>query len=169
MKTFFAMGNTPTGVGKTCQIRTNRIADQKHPHGRGEDPDYGGGTMKRKETPPRAWGRPRPCRLLPAPSRNTPTGVGKTTHEAGRAGGNQKHPHGRGEDSTVSLRFWRDRETPPRAWGRQPIAEEYLREQGNTPTGVGKTQGDRSRTRLHRKHPHGRGEDNMIMNSQPLH
>ena len=30
-------------------------------------------------------------------------------------------------------------ETPPRAWGRQPLEREGFAKLGNTPTGVGKT------------------------------
>ena len=51
-------GNTPTGVGKTGYRLSTGASCGKHPHGRGED---GPGTRRppqRKETPPRAWGRP---------------------------------------------------------------------------------------------------------------
>ncbi len=50
-------------------------------------------------------------------------------------------------------------ETPPRAWGRRRDKAKELKDERNTPTGVGKT------TRVivplppREKHPHGRGED----------
>ena len=73
-------------------------------------------------------------------ARNTPTGVGKTptirqtTHLA------QKHPHGRGEDLSFALLFHPELETPPRAWGRHKAAITLKLYDGNTPTGVGKTE-----------------------------
>ncbi|SMG66897.1 hypothetical protein BMETH_764_0 [methanotrophic bacterial endosymbiont of Bathymodiolus sp.] len=53
-----ANGNTPTGVGKTSQTVLRQSQKQKHPHGRGEDSDTTVNSLKAKETPPRAWGRP---------------------------------------------------------------------------------------------------------------
>ncbi|SMG65033.1 hypothetical protein BMETH_296_1 [methanotrophic bacterial endosymbiont of Bathymodiolus sp.] len=49
---------------------------------------------------------------------NTPTGVGKTAITAMGAEFDKKHPHGRGEDSLISLLCLHGIETPPRAWGR---------------------------------------------------
>ena len=72
-------GNTPTGVGKTAGLPSWAVMSQKHPHGRGEDSMAVPSRSKRCETPPRAWGRPKLLsgdRLL---TRNTPTGVGKTS------------------------------------------------------------------------------------------
>ena len=94
------------------------------------------------ETPPRVWGRLGRSTQDPFFFRNTPTGVGKTTHP----------PH-------------RQRchvETPPRVWGRQMSWWKALLQPRNTPTGVGKT---KSRGRLpvpDRKHPHGCGEDDVL-------
>ena len=92
--------NTPTGVGKTNQCGVARAANEKHPHGRGEDywPDV---TLPPSmETPPRAWGRLRGLSAAGLAAGNTPTGVGKTD----------------GLDEMLSLGV----ETPPRAWGRLP-------------------------------------------------
>ncbi len=52
--------------------------NQKHPHGRGEDPVGMSGMNRISETPPRAWGRHLQKGIIRERSRNTPTGVGKT-------------------------------------------------------------------------------------------
>ncbi len=79
--------------------------------------------------------------VIVAGDRNTPTGVGKTTRQA------------------VSDLV--DKETPPRAWGR-PIRYSMLScAFRNTPTGVGKTVEEDVTQRIARKHPHGRGEDDL--------
>ncbi len=71
-------GNTPTGVGKTSDPITQQKADQKHPHGRGEDAPLSFGGSSDTETPPRAWGRLVSSGGPHVHFRNTPTGVGKT-------------------------------------------------------------------------------------------
>ena len=53
-----AVGNTPTGVGKTDLHATKSCAIRKHPHGRGEDSVASTKISTYSETPPRAWGRP---------------------------------------------------------------------------------------------------------------
>ncbi|SMG63238.1 conserved hypothetical protein [methanotrophic bacterial endosymbiont of Bathymodiolus sp.] len=71
---------------------------QKHPHGRGEDQKIYTIEQIKRETPPRAWGRPDIDENIIALTRNTPTGVGKTvTHDVFHCP-MSKHPHGRGED-----------------------------------------------------------------------
>ena len=52
--------------------------------------------------------------------------------------------------------------TPPRAWGRLSTLCHPGRGQGNTPTSVGKTQQGLQTQALNRKHPHERGEDNLL-------
>ena len=116
--THFQIGNTPTGVGKTCNAYRISFTSQKHPHGRGEDfsKKMLGKTLL--ETPPRAWGRPNidtPERLA---ARNTPTGVGKTAMASDTRRLIRKHPHGRGEDIAAHIGRRKLGETPPRAWGR---------------------------------------------------
>ncbi len=71
--------------------------------------------------------------------RNTPTGVGKTVLRARLCTASRKHPHGRGEDTTLIALSTKDLETPPRAWGRLHILTNRCAEIRNTPTGVGKT------------------------------
>ena len=72
-----------------------------------------------------------------------------------------KHPHGRGEDLRQATIQNQTLETPPRAWGR--LAQAYANKQlnRNTPTGVGKTSLPYMTEEHIRKHPHGRGEDQM--------
>ncbi len=49
--------NTPTGVGKTTEVRQQTPTQGKHPHGRGEDYNQAQYCNTHWETPPRAWGR----------------------------------------------------------------------------------------------------------------
>ena len=112
-------GNTPTGVGKTPQGSDSLPTFRKHPHGRGEDRPLKPPLNRKKETPPRAWGR-RTTRNFPLTlDRNTPTGVGKTLAGTGANNRVRKHPHGRGEDKRYIRLYNLPKETPPRAWGRQ--------------------------------------------------
>src|SRR5690554_2479648 len=119
------------------------------------------------ETPPRTWGRlisRLNARLI---SGNTPTDVGKTASPVVGGHWHQKHPHGRGEDQQQILSHLLLQETPPRTWGR-PYACHAERQRGrNTPTDVGKTAGHDLFGMLDWKHPHGRGEDLMLMYSSP--
>ena len=50
--------NTPTSVGKTSRGPPHSPPTWKHPHERGEDGGRFYFQFRRKETPPRAWGRP---------------------------------------------------------------------------------------------------------------
>ena len=131
--------NTPTGVGKTLSPDFQCRCIQKHPHGRGEDLKTAYFFITRIETPPRAWGRLLSQFLESGRTRNTPTGVGKTSITRELLNDIEKHPHGRGEDRTKSCYNGRSRETPPRAWGRRTTSRQYRSLSRNTPTGVGKT------------------------------
>ena len=92
-------GNTPTGVGKTGEQGDTYYGSRKHPHGRGEDPISLVVIVIGLETPPRAWGRRVLRDKAGADRGNTPTGVGKTGEGERGTGKQEKHPHGRGEDS----------------------------------------------------------------------
>ena len=72
------LGNTPTGVGKTCWLLLCLMTVWKHPHGRGEDASGVLLAWVKVETPPRAWGRLTDNNETIPDKRNTPTGVGKT-------------------------------------------------------------------------------------------
>ena len=52
-----------------------------------------------------------------------------------------------------------ERETPPRAWGREALSELVAKGLRNTPTGVGKTCAHQVDRFSPQKHPHGRGEE----------
>ena len=73
--------NTPTHVGKTMKKYLMNTATGKHPHARGEDPEYGIRAAAHIETPPRTWGRHGIFRSAINSLRNTPTHVGKTPAE----------------------------------------------------------------------------------------
>ena len=77
----------------------------------------------------------------------------------------RNHPHGRGEDITLTNKGDYVQGTPPRAWGRLlcfNVLGLYIR---NTPTGVGKTTRSGAPRGASRNHPHGRGEDFCIVRS----
>ncbi len=135
---------------------------QKHPHGRGEDGGRRAENTTCTETPPRAWGRLLTGRLRLRTSGNTPTGVGKTQTFRPAAPSRQKHPHGRGEDPHGLPFCSLCLETPPRAWGRLSRRQRRRVFSGNTPTGVGKTQPVVEHVYMQQKHPHGRGEDDIL-------
>ncbi len=151
--------NTPTGVGKTNNHKNLKNRKQKHPHGRGEDLRALGAAHKHTETPPRAWGRRIGKCTNDLVYGNTPTGVGKTTIPSLTRICERKHPHGRGEDDSITLAVKASKETPPRAWGRLYTRRNHCALGGNTPTGVGKTISDVATNGAIQKHPHGRGED----------
>ena len=133
------VGNTPTCVGKTKK----KVSEK----------------LRFPETPPRAWGRRTSVDRHNGGKGNTPTCVGKTALACLLCTGRKKHPHVRGEDRIHREKRERQRETPPRAWGRQSLARLDAIRTRNTPTCVGKT-GQKLRTSISTwKHPHVRGED----------
>ena len=78
----------------------------------------------------------------------------------------RKHPHGRGEDNWLRRTYLGTAETPPRAWGRPANFRDIRWLRGNTPTGVGKTNGIPYVSSPFEKHPHGRGEDRNSSSEQ---
>ena len=153
------IGNTPTGVGKTMPPGVRSTPTEKHPHRRGEDGSLARGYSSVTETPPQAWGRQLTIGTGRYTYGNTPTGVGKTRHAAGRRGCSEKHPHRRGEDPVQGGLRTTLTETPPQAWGRPAIFDALSDIVGNTPTGVGKTRLSVVMVSESGKHPHRRGED----------
>ena len=79
-----------------------------------------------------------------------------------KCGDPRKHPPWRGKDHSQSCKTAVTVETPPRAWGRPLSIAFVVSRHGNTPTGVGKTSSRSMPTFPSRKHPHGRGEDDVI-------
>ena len=131
----------------------------KHPHVRGEDRLSDDETPPTAETPPRAWGRRALLKKANDIFGNTPTCVGKTIQRKNVKNERRKHPHVRGEDTSITVRAIIVVETPPRAWGRPRKALEWTGGARNTPTCVGKTQHESGSFYPRRKHPHVRGED----------
>ncbi len=131
--------NTPTHVGKTVSRHCSSAAAKKHPHARGEDSLMCFFPTRKKETPPRTWGRRKSEVKARLHRRNTPTHVGKTQKGVPCRGVPEKHPHARGEDGLSPQLLPGPVETPPRTWGRL-IRQRALRPVArNTPTHVGKT------------------------------
>ena len=131
----------------------------------GEDSSVQAWTQKALETPPRVWGRlPKPPCAADRPG-NTPTCVGKTLSFQQLESRYWKHPHVCGEDLISWCWCLRERETPPRVWGRPRHIGGYWQSLGNTPTCVGKTSCHLSQTLNHRKHPHVCGEDSTVLTS----
>ena len=135
---------------------------EKHPHVRGEDCPEQAVTNFFIETPPRAWGRPQAAIVNGISARNTPTCVGKTKKEKDSAYSVQKHPHVRGEDFSTASVWDTPSETPPRAWGRLRDTPDLACRLRNTPTCVGKTRQAKRVDRQLEKHPHVRGEDQIL-------
>ncbi|VAO19757.1 Domain of uncharacterised function (DUF2825) [Klebsiella quasipneumoniae] len=131
--------NTPTHVGKTNALVWCVLIVWKHPHARGEDTSLTAPDLRSPETPPRTWGRRHPVGYRVVKYGNTPTHVGKTVNPGNPTLHVEKHPHARGEDTTVIRHTRNSRETPPRTWGRLHPVQHPRTAGGNTPTHVGKT------------------------------
>ena len=95
--------------------------------------------------------------------------MGKTFSEARKHASIKKHPHGRGEDARSHRQNIHHPETPPRTWGRLIAPQSNASTARNTPTDVGKTPPPDAPLPLHRKHPHGRGEDKLKPFDTPYH
>ena len=80
----------------------------------------------------------------------------------------EKHPHVRGEDCRHILGDDYDEETPPRAWGRLAGFRVWMGCVRNTPTCVGKTKQTAELKKISEKHPHVRGDDDMLANTKTL-
>ena len=154
-------GNTPTRVGKTVKVIGKNGFPRKHPHACGEDPISPVISVSGSETPPRVWGRPSREAFGPLFFGNTPTRVGKTLCNFPFFTLSQKHPHACGEDLKRRVYRTRDIETPPRVWGRLEVSATTKQAPRNTPTRVGKTDGNNGRIKELWKHPHACGEDSF--------
>ena len=132
-------GNTSTDVEKTDYLRQAGIRCEKHLHGRGEDTDEPPIILDAWETPPRTWRRQVPLADSSSFWRNTSTDVEKTCQLTWEPNQQQKHLHGRGEDSVVRMESGTLAETPPRTWRRPNAVFEAVCRAGNTSTDVEKT------------------------------
>ena len=152
---------TPTGVGTMCGTCRSVSTGAVHPHGRGDNrltvPTY----AAILGSPPRAWGQSLDSPDLCCYSRFTPTGVGTI---AGRCSGSASppvHPHGRGDNGSITSQSITYGGSPPRAWGQSPRRLTWRCRRRFTPTGVGTIADCAQANPLHTVHPHGRG-DNTI-------
>ena len=118
-------------------------------------------TLENTETPPHAWGRPHNTVLTGNTTGNTPTCMGKTMNSKKSGKGVEKHPHMHGEDARGLLPLQSLVETPPHAWGRLRFYEYFLCLFRNTPTCMGKTLSETTRSGISGKHPHMHGEDDL--------
>ena len=152
---------TPTGVGTIARFGTVGDGDAVHPHGRGDNVRYVSERIDRRGSPPRAWGQSLDSPDLCCYSRFTPTGVGTI---AGRCSGSASppvHPHGRGDNGSITSQSITYGGSPPRAWGQSPRRLTWRCRRRFTPTGVGTIADCAQANPLHTVHPHGRG-DNTI-------
>ena len=137
-----------------------------HPHGRGDNRDMPDAPCSSYGSPPRAWGQLVGFSACRRRGRFTPTGVGTMARLVARRMALPVHPHGRGDNGSMSIPAARRCGSPPRAWGQSPVhnrPEPILR---FTPTGVG-TIISRARGSIPvTVHPHGRG-DNLIRPPEP--
>ena len=152
-------GNTPAGAGKTLLTSWRENEEQKHPRGRGENPENGASVFCATETPPRARGKRIATYLPEVAMRNTPAGAGKTTMYIAMNSANWKHPRGRGENAAALASFHPKHETPPRARGKHAFANNNCNFIRNTPAGAGKTDVAGKASQADLKHPRGRGEN----------
>ena len=150
---------TPTCEGKTVGRIGRRRAILVHPHVRGEDLLAEDVVVRPAGSPPRAWGRHSAICHRIHHRRFTPTCVGKTWHAVIVIIRIAVHPHVRGEDGGHQSKTGPDTGSPPRAWGRRPIARRRRVGPRFTPTCVGKTIPLRGKRTSLPVHPHVRGED----------
>ena len=114
-------------------------------------------------SPPRAWGQLNQRRARGGVLRFTPTGVGTICAPARSLQPRPVHPHGRGDNLSLRGALTPPFGSPPRAWGqfRQRVARHRL--ERFTPTGVGTIWDVAGRAYRAKVHPHGRGDNLLLM------
>ncbi len=153
---------TPTGVGTTTGGEVLPSCNSVHPHGRGDN-EYGPGVLDvAGGSPPRAWGQLFRRKWESEGGRFTPTGVGTTAINGFSRRAMTVHPHGRGDNLTGARTGEALGGSPPRAWGQRCKPRCRPRWPRFTPTGVGTTESDGPLPARCAVHPHGRG-DNKVM------
>ena len=150
--------NTPTHMGKSCQLRYAHTGIWKHPHARGEVEICLPRELYALETPPRTWGSLHSEDAIGMRQGNTPTHVGKSSPWQGWPALKKKHPHARGEVYTARSLPRSSKETPPRTWGSRWRKHDSAKYARNTPTHVGKSKSMTGLLCPIKKHPHARGE-----------
>ena len=149
----------PTGVGKTPAAATVLSGTTDHPHGRGENAEVGMVAGRESGPSPRAWGKRPGGQREGHVGRTIPTGVGKTKNSSAARRAAADHPHGRGENTTISIEAFALSGPSPRAWGKLTGVHRHVRQKRTIPTGVGKTFLDVDDDAHAADHPHGRGEN----------
>jgi len=114
------------------------------------------------ETPPHTWGILFIASARVLQNRNTPTHVGNTASRNSRLPPGQKHPHTRGEYFNRAHCRESCRETPPHTWGIRLRDDKKATRGRNTPTHVGNTALRHPPGFVLRKHPHTRGEYDVL-------
>ena len=149
-----------------------------HPHGRGEHSADDCRHLQEHGSSPRAWGILNLRPLQREHVRFIPTGVGNTWYAIDAGARRSVHPHGHGENGSVSISAISSFGSSPRAWGKHIFVDVEAAVERFIPTGVGKhfpmrpdrgvarfiptdvgktNSGRRPHSRL-RVHPHGCGE-----------
>ncbi len=119
----------------------------------------GNPAVRRRGSPPRAWGQLVRSLIASGRLRFTPTGVGTTCSAIPATGTNAVHPHGRGDNRAVIADESPDSGSPPRAWGQRRIGRWRFVGNRFTPTGVGTTDPSGGADNHDSVHPHGRGDN----------
>ena len=117
--------------------------------------------INRRGSPPRAWGQSVIHVALQRRHRFTPTGVGTIGGRRITATLAAVHPHGRGDNYTVTTRYTLPSGSPPRAWGQSVVQIARQRRHRFTPTGVGTISLNSCAIFRRAVHPHGRGDNHL--------
>ncbi len=152
---------TPTRVGKMEDISKSFRRSSVHPHARGENVWGSPRTARIAGSPPRAWGKLLPRRLMQHDSRFTPTRVGKMNPQNQPIRRKPVHPHARGENRATTFSAISEPGSPPRAWGKSEQQVAHEPRHRFTPTRVGKMSWFISCALTLPVHPHARGENAM--------
>ena len=130
-------GSPPRAWGQCARCTSAACGCSVHPHGRGDNRVTVVPWADRRGSPPRAWGQLNEPQAPVGPGRFTPTGVGTMTRRKSSHCPPPVHPHGRGDNYTVTIRYTLPSGSPPRAWGQSPPAAALPSPRRFTPTGVG--------------------------------
>ena len=84
--------------------------------------------------------------------------MGKRSRKSVKKVSQEVHPHGRGEKVVQLSLLHHPGGSPPRAWGKDLIHQDFAEADWFTPTGVGKSPLQPCMFRFPPVHPHGRGE-----------
>ena len=124
-------GSPPRVWGKRAASRSTRAASPVHPHGCGEN------VIR--------------CFQFPPITRFTPTGVGKTSHRAGRHQHRLRFtPTGVGKTQPSFFSSWAISGSPPRVWGKPLVADDpTLNTTGSPPRVWGKRPSVSTRSSTH--------------------